>query len=620
MNSVIVRDSIQRIISRARGNSPIVLLAALVANSGSVLSTMGIQTLGWMNHWELGLHQWWMGHAPIGADPSILLVQINRETPAKLGLSSRSLPLPRSIHAELLRRVREGGASTMVFDLLFLEESDPNEDNALREAIADSSSFPVVLATKEIRSIKDAAAEGGFRYEFASPAVLPTPNPSSLLIGSAKAFDPGHLVQGAILLIRDHRTGADIPHLSLCAVMGRYKIDRKDVRWDRVSDRVNAGRLSWPVGHDGEVLTRWTPNLDTFSRIELADALTLLRTAEGRTFFRDKIVLVGDVTGYDVHATPIGQISGMEYQAQTINTLLATVNAHGGRWRIPANILWCLFLGTLAAAGLGTGQLTVKRWAVPGILVIGAGIPGLSEMVLGLWVDTVAPCLTVVLVAGFCAARESGRATALVERYVPPRLRRDSRSEVTEEATVLFADLSGSTAMAEQIGPMAARDVLGSLLATISSAVTSCGGEVERTLGDGLMAVFRDGHPDHANRAMEAALRMQIEFRPLRERVLNEHDLSVRLWVGIESGMISGGMIKTGDREEWSSFGPTVNMAARLQNACRELDRPVLTGPGAKQMIGSTRRLSHIGAVVLKGISGQVDVFAPQADELAGKQ
>src|SRR6266540_2235504 len=126
-------------------------------------------------------------------------------------------------------------------------------------------------------------------------------------------------------------------------------------------------------------------------------------------------------------------------------------------------------------------------------------------------------------------------------------------------ATVLFADLVGSTALASDQDPERVRARLEHFYETMASEIESAGGTVEKFAGDAVMAVF--GAPaaleDHAERALHAALAMQ---RRLGE--LFRGELALR--VGVNTGEVVVGSARAG-----SSFvsGDAVNVAARLEQS-----------------------------------------------------
>ena len=166
-------------------------------------------------------------------------------------------------------------------------------------------------------------------------------------------------------------------------------------------------------------------------------------------------------------------------------------------------------------------------------------------------------------------------------------------------ASVLFADIVGSTAFGEMHDPEIVREALARTFASWRQIIASHGGTVEKFIGDAVMAVFGvpAAHEDDPERAVRAAF-------ALRERMRRDEDSAFNIRIGIASGeVVSGG---AEDGGQFLVTGPSVNLAARLQNA---------SAPGEILVDPLTRKLSqHVVAfdaarpVEAKGI-GKVDAF-----------
>jgi class 3 adenylate cyclase len=126
-------------------------------------------------------------------------------------------------------------------------------------------------------------------------------------------------------------------------------------------------------------------------------------------------------------------------------------------------------------------------------------------------------------------------------------------------ATVLFADLVGSTALGEQQDPERTRALLERFYDAMADEIGRAGGTVEKFAGDAVMAVFGvpEAHEDHAERALHAALAMQ-------RRLATDFDGALALRIGVDTGEVVAGRAREG-----SSFvtGDAVTVAARLEHA-----------------------------------------------------
>jgi len=137
--------------------------------------------------------------------------------------------------------------------------------------------------------------------------------------------------------------------------------------------------------------------------------------------------------------------------------------------------------------------------------------------------------------------------------------------EERRKVSVLFADLSGYTAYAEQMDPEAVKAMLDSTLRQLSEQVTRFGGSVDKYIGDNVMAVFGApvAHEDDPERAIRAGLSMQEAMDRMNETLPGEIAFSLR--VGINTGEVLAGRVGEG----YTVIGDTVNVAARLQGAAR---------------------------------------------------
>jgi class 3 adenylate cyclase/tetratricopeptide (TPR) repeat protein len=163
-------------------------------------------------------------------------------------------------------------------------------------------------------------------------------------------------------------------------------------------------------------------------------------------------------------------------------------------------------------------------------------------------------------------------------------------------ATILFADLVGSTELGASLDPEYARDLLDRFYDAMEAEIALGGGTVEKFIGDAVVAVF--GAPaaqeDHAERALQVALWMQERLQELfRGR------LSLR--IGVNSGEVAVGRPREG-----SSFatGDAVNVAARLEQAADP--GQVLVGERTASLAGGAFELGETRSVEAKGKVGGV--------------
>ena len=134
----------------------------------------------------------------------------------------------------------------------------------------------------------------------------------------------------------------------------------------------------------------------------------------------------------------------------------------------------------------------------------------------------------------------------------------------SREMSILFADLQGFTSWSEAHEPQEVTAMLNTYFeVAIPPIVQAFGGDIDRIIGDAIMATFnrRGDQPDHAQRAAAAALAMQ----ETTSRVAAEHPGWPRFRVGVNSGEVSLSLLGAGGGRTHTVIGDTVNVASRLE-------------------------------------------------------
>jgi len=138
----------------------------------------------------------------------------------------------------------------------------------------------------------------------------------------------------------------------------------------------------------------------------------------------------------------------------------------------------------------------------------------------------------------------------------------------TVKATVLFSDIKGFTSLSERLDPQAIVGFLNVYMTAMTEIIEAEGGVVDKFIGDGIMAVFTDGkHGDHAAAAVRAGVRMQQRLAQMRGEIDLVANLQMR--VGINTGDVVAGNIGSRTRMDYTVIGDNVNVASRIEGACR---------------------------------------------------
>jgi len=154
------------------------------------------------------------------------------------------------------------------------------------------------------------------------------------------------------------------------------------------------------------------------------------------------------------------------------------------------------------------------------------------------------------------------------------------------KVTVLFADLSGFTALGERFDPEIIREFQDDLFDEIASVVYAHEGFVDKFVGDAVLAIFGAPltHEDDPERALRAALAMRERMDRINERWVERLGEPLQLHIGINSGLAVAGQIGPEHGGGYSVTGDTINTASRLQTAAQ---------PGQILVSSSTHRLAR---------------------------
>ncbi len=161
----------------------------------------------------------------------------------------------------------------------------------------------------------------------------------------------------------------------------------------------------------------------------------------------------------------------------------------------------------------------------------------------------------------------SGKALDLADMYGSSKIGLAAPDE-RRVVTIMFADITGSTPLADKLDPEELRAILAGYFNLMTEQIRRHGGTVEKYIGDAVMAVFGEpiAHEDDPDRAIRAALDMQVALARFNQRRLAQDPSANRLQmrIGINTGEVAapGAQFR---RHDFLITGDAVNVAARLQ-------------------------------------------------------
>jgi len=198
------------------------------------------------------------------------------------------------------------------------------------------------------------------------------------------------------------------------------------------------------------------------------------------------------------------------------------------------------------------------------------------------------------------AASETGSAAGGHDEAVSSAPPPDERRLVT----VLFADISGFTSLAEQLDADPLHEIIAPVVSRLAAVAERYGGFVAKFAGDALLVVF--GAPiaqeDHAVRSLVVALEMRDELAA-SVAALPPQARDLQLHIGVNSGWVVAGMFGA-ETTEYSVLGEAVNLAQRLESAAPPGE--IYVGESTAQLTRGEFELAPLGMLELKGMTKSV--------------
>jgi adenylate cyclase len=175
--------------------------------------------------------------------------------------------------------------------------------------------------------------------------------------------------------------------------------------------------------------------------------------------------------------------------------------------------------------------------------------------------------------------------------------------------TILFADVRGFTRLSEVLPPEQLVAAINGCFEVLDEAISHYGGEVDKFLGDAVMATFGTpvAHDDDPRRAVLAALEMQSALRLLNTRLRKQIGFEVEMRIGINTGVVLAGPIGSRRKRAFTVMGDAVNVAARLERVAPV--GSILIGEATRAYLGNSFRLRLRRSVRIRGRDAPVQSY-----------
>jgi adenylate cyclase len=403
------------------------------------------------------------------------------------------------------------------------------------------------------------------------------------------------------------------------------------VAWPQVAlalgTGVRIGDLTVPTDRAMRLLINYRGPRGTFPSLSFADLLAGRVAADELSA---RIVLIGAsfVGSSDSHVQPFGNtpMPGVERMANIIDTIVSRdfIGAPSGAWRI---VVIAAVLLMAALAGAMTEFLPTRLAVLAGAAPIAAWAAAAQlAFVKNVWLPLIEPVAalaaataTVLLFRYWVVDRVGRRVRSAFCHYLAPSLVDqliDSEAELRlggerREITIMFADLSGFTALSTRLSPEELMALTNSYHALMVEAVEATGGYVNQFIGDAVMAIFGAPvpDPDHAACAARAALRVVASVMQAKSEADRRGVPGYAVKIGINTGPAVVGNVGAPKRYNYTAVGETVNIAARLESVPEDYGCRIVIGPNTAAAIADRFAVCELDWIKVKGKDTAFSVY-----------
>ncbi|MEW5908644.1 MAG: adenylate/guanylate cyclase domain-containing protein [Thermodesulfobacteriota bacterium] len=534
--------------------------------------------------------------------------------------SSLSWPWPREVYATLIDFFARSHAKAVGLDVLFLEPSS--------YGVSDDKRFGTSLSSfgRVVGAVFLSTAGGKEKASY------PIPEIGMHMAGFGHVNhlpDPDAIFRRAALYTKF--SGRLIPCLATGMILtgadrntmirpGKTLIDRNPLETD----------MKRPL------ILRYRGPVTVYNPISAASVIqSEIRMREGLAptvspdTFRDKYVLFGfSAPGLmDLRPTPVGNIyPGVGIHA----TLLDNFISDDFIMEIPP--VFVIFIILIFSGG--TGFLILRFKSPSGSLGMGAFLIAFPIVIsiagyrLGIWIPLMdlevaglLPLSLGILVNYATEGRQKRYIKKAFAQYLSPKVIEQlvlnphqlKLGGERKPLSIFFSDLQGFTSISEKLSPEDLTRLLNSYLSAMTDIIHEEEGTVDKYEGDAIIAFWNAplDVPDHAVRAVTAALRCQERLKEIAPLIMGKTDSDLIMRIGINTGEAVVGNMGSQSRFDYTMLGDAVNLASRLEGVNKEFGTRVLISKATADRLNKDFFCREIGRVAVIGRKEPVLVFEP---------
>jgi adenylate cyclase len=570
------------------------------------------------------------------ADIVIVGIDERSMSPSHLG----RFPWPRAAYAGVLDRLVQ--ARAVGFDLLLDEPDSRDSASDAAFAAAVRRHGRVVLAVHVPRQVEVGPASrlsssfvssrATAKFDLWVPPggqiALPIPSFADAATGLghvALIADPDGVYRRAQVLIADDKSRV---YYHFAVQLARVAAGLKPPALDAMlpARAITIGP-SVPMTRRTDALINYAGPSGSIPIVSFWDVL------EGRpapAFFAGKVVLIGATAAglFDLRPAPFATRARYYLGVET-NASLTRMFLHGPGLTDASDSLPWLLLGGLGAvlAVLMVWLPSQGLWGIPaGFAILIGETVGFFAAFNGAHLVLPWGPVALVTVAGWAWASYArlGLDRSVIRQqfgvYVSPDVlaQLTRRPEVLRhgerrEVTILFADVRGSTALAEKTAPEQWIQQLNEYLTAMSEVILVSDGYLDKFMGDGIMAVWNafGDQPHHRDLAMAAAVAMLQQLDLLNDTWAPQADRTpLRIGIGLHSGPAIVGNVGSDRRTQFTVIGDAVNCAARVEEMTKELGVDLVVSGATASGLTQNFSVAPLGDLFcLRGREERIELF-----------
>jgi adenylate cyclase len=339
----------------------------------------------------------------------------------------------------------------------------------------------------------------------------------------------------------------------------------------------------------------------------------------------------------DIRSTPLNPVTnGVEVHAQAVEQILAGDFITRPDWILGAEILTVVFAGVVLMLLMfySSVLLGLIFAALVGVGVFAASWFAYVEK--GWLIEPITPAMVLLLVYIYESFRRY-RATEQEKRQVrdafshymsPAMLDKLMKNPDAlklggemREMTVLFSDIRGFTSISEQFDAEGLTQFMNDHLTSMTNAILENGGTIDKYMGDCIMAFWNAplDDPDHADNTAAALLAMRetlLQFNNKQKKLAQEEGRKfqpIEIGIGLNTGNICVGNMGSEQRFDYSVLGDDVNLASRLEGACKQYGVDNIIGQATAEKLSDSTYI-ELDRLRVKGKTEPTTIYTILSD------